>query len=66
MNLSDEWAPGRRWRVIATRPDGHVGLWCETSDEVEARERLATVPDDWTDPRLERLWERNATEWRSA
>lgn len=31
-----EWEPGRWWRVVA--PDGSV--WCETSDEAEARESM--------------------------
>ena len=48
------WEPGRWWRVIG--PEGE--LWCETSNEEEARE--AARPGD----RLERLWRAEATEWR--
>lgn len=49
-----EWEPGRWWRVIA--PDG--SLWCETSDEREARE--AVRPGD----ELQRIWQRPQYEWR--
>lgn len=42
-----EMEPGRWWRVIA--PDG--SLWCETSDEQEARERKRKGD------KLQRLWQ---------
>ena len=51
---SDGWEPGRWWRV--TGPDGQ--LWCETSDEDEARARVR--PGDT----LERLWRCVEEEWR--
>jgi hypothetical protein len=53
--LREAAEPGRWWRVIAG-VDG--GLWCETSDEDEAREAMR--PGD----RLERLYEARLTEWR--
>lgn len=49
-----EWEPGRWWRVIA--PDG--SLWCETSDEDEARGHMR--PGDT----LFRQWQRPEYEWR--
>ncbi|MGD9622233.1 hypothetical protein [Mycolicibacterium sp.] len=52
----DGWERDRWWRVIA--PDG--SLWCETSDEEEARERVR--PGD----RLETLWRRTEYDWRPA
>jgi hypothetical protein len=45
--IRGDWAPGRWWRVIA--PDG--SLWCETSNEQEARD--ATRDGDV----LERLYD---------
>jgi hypothetical protein len=48
------WQPGRWWRVLA--PDG--SLWCETSDEDEARSAMR--PGDV----LQRFWQRTLTEWR--
>lgn len=51
---SDGWEPGRWWRVTA--PDGQ--LWCETSDEDEARRSVR--PGDT----LERLWRCVEEEWR--
>jgi hypothetical protein len=53
VNDAPDYRPSRWWRVIA--PDGSV--WCETSDEAEARE--SKRPDD----RLYRLYMRTATEW---
>jgi hypothetical protein len=47
--------PGRWWRVVA--PDG--SLWCETSDEDEAREVLR--PGDT----LQREYRLEVTEWRN-
>lgn len=49
------WQPGRWWRVMR---DGQ--LWCETSNEQEARESMRAGD------RLERLWVRNDEEWRGA
>jgi len=49
-----DWEPGRWWRVVA--PDG--SLWCETSDEDEAR--AAVRPGD----ELQRQWRRLEQEWR--
>lgn len=49
-----EWFRGRWWRVIG--PDGE--LWCETSDEDEARESMR--PGD----KIQRIWEREDREWR--
>ena len=49
------WEPGRWWRVIA--PNGT--LWCETSDEQEARDALR--PGDT----LFRQWQRTEQEWRA-
>lgn len=57
--MTDEWAVTRWWRV--TYDDG---LWCETSDEDEARDALATAPGG--NVRLERLWETvPRRQWRS-
>lgn len=50
----DGWEPGRWWRVVA--PDGQ--LWCETSDEAEARGSVR--PGDT----LERLWRCVEEQWR--
>lgn len=52
--MSDGWQPGRWWSVFA--PDG--SLWCETSNEREAREAMR--PGD----RLFRQWVRTETELR--
>jgi len=49
-----EWERGRWWRVLA--PDGT--LWCETSDEQEARYAMRQGDTLWTE------WRRNAIEWR--
>lgn len=55
--MRGDWAPGRWWRVIA--PDG--SLWCETSNEQEAR---AAVRDGDV---LERLFNGpHLREWRAA
>lgn len=51
-----DWKPTRWWRVTA--PDG--SLWCETSNEQEARE--AECPGD----AIQRLYERVESEWRAA
>ena len=51
-----DWQPGRWWRV--TSPDGE--LWCETSDEAEARKMMR--PGD----KIERLWRKTVEEWRPA
>lgn len=42
------WEHGRWWRVL----DADGGLWCETSDEDQAREALTEVAGGW----LERQW----------
>ena len=55
-NDSEEWSPGRWWRVLG--PQGEI--WCETSSESEAR--AAVRPG----ARLERLYEMRREEWRSA
>jgi hypothetical protein len=52
--LEHEFGPTRWWRVVAE--DG--SLWCETSDEEEAR--AAMRPGD----KLERLWTATINEWR--
>lgn len=52
---SSEWEPSRWRRVVA--PDG--SLWCETSDEDEARRAMR--PGDT----LQRLWVKNHSEWRA-
>jgi len=54
--MSGDWVATRWWRVID--PDGK--LWCETSDEKEARDRMR--PGDT----LQRLWQRSDREWRDA
>jgi hypothetical protein len=55
----DNWEPGRWWRVI----DADGGVWCETSDEQEARRFIATAPGGGT---LRRLWVARKSEWRDA
>jgi len=68
MNLSPIWGPGRWWRVTY-RADGGQGktvLWCETSDEKEARQEAAKLTGREADVTLERLWERHESEWRTA
>jgi len=50
----DGWTPTRWWRVV--QRDGSV--WCETSDEGEAR--LAMHAGD----KLQHLWTRSESEWR--
>lgn len=55
--IRGDWAPGRWWRVIA--PNNIV--WCETSDELEAR---AAIRDGDV---LERLFDGpHLREWRAA
>lgn len=54
--ISNDYHPGRWWRVLD--PDGSV--WCETSDEREARESMR--PGD----ALFRLFVLDRREWRSA
>ena len=51
-----EWFPTRWWRVVLA--DGSV--WCETSVESEARER---VPKGAT---VQHLFEKHKREWRDA
>ncbi len=54
-DMSD-WEPGRWWRVL----DPDDKLWCETSDEREAR---ASMREGDT---LYRLYVKNEREWRDA
>lgn len=54
--MSDGWMMGRWWRVVA--PDG--SLWCETSNEQEARRSMREGD------RLYKLWVREEREWREA
>lgn len=54
--LEETLRPGRWWRVIA--PDG--SLWCETSNEKEARDSMR--PGD----RIYRGWTVTLNEWRPA
>lgn len=49
-----EWEPFVWWRVLAA--DG--SLWCETSDEREARESMRPGHTLW------KLWRREEMEWR--
>lgn len=58
------WEPGRWWRVVyRSAEDGKLRLWCETSNEQEARDALKTCPDGGL---LQRSYERHETEWREA
>lgn len=52
--LLDAMTPGRWWRVLSA--DGE--LWCETSDEDEAREAMRSGD------RLQRIYETRLDEWR--
>lgn len=61
----DEWEPTRWWRVMGDDPSGprwanRRVLWCETSDEQEARSALETCSDGV----LQRLYRRTEQEWR--
>ena len=70
-----DFAPTRWWRVIyadgSTYPSSHFcagqpRVWCETSNEDEARKSLETCPGGGV---LQRLYERQPTEtkeWRDA
>ena len=49
------WQPSRWWRVLDQSPEG---IWCETSDEDEARAKMR--PGDV----LQRLFRKEETEWR--
>lgn len=55
-DLTDtEFEPGRWWRVL----DPQGGIWCETSDEAEARSVMRKGD------RLERLWDaKPQSRWR--
>lgn len=57
----EDWQPGRWWRVIYPDPAGQRQLWCETSDEAEAREALTTCPGSG---RLQRYYTSESAEWR--
>lgn len=52
--MNDGWMMGRWWRVVD--PDG--SLWCETSNEQEARSFMREGD------RLYKLWVREEQEWR--
>lgn len=52
-NLGEGWQASRWWRVIAS----DYSLWCETSDEQEARSRMRE------DDTLERLYIRTENRW---
>ena len=55
-----EWVPGRWWRVL----DAEGELWCESSDEEENREAMATAPKQPTT--LQRMWvTKQREEWRT-
>lgn len=64
MNPAPEWTPGRWWRVTYV-VNGECKLWCETSDEGEARDHARRVPFDAEDVKLERIYERRESEWRT-
>jgi hypothetical protein len=61
--------PGRWWRVLyadrrrAENGPDRLQLWCETSDEHEAREALVRCPGGGV---LQQLYERTEREWRDA
>lgn len=64
---STGWVAGRWWRVIHqayVAADGNPrrgGVWCETSDEQEARAALLTAPSKaW----LQRSFTRTDTTWQ--
>ena len=57
----DLFAAHRWWRVLYTDKRGGIQVWCETSDEQEARDLLAECPGE---PALERLYRCTASEWR--
>lgn len=57
----DLFAPHRWWRVTYSDKRGGIQVWCETSDEDEARTLLSTCPGE---PVLERLYRCTASEWR--
>lgn len=60
-SLAREMKPGRWWRVLLA--DG--SLWCETSDEEEARAAFTAAPGRL--PTIERQWYRSEEyEWRAA
>jgi hypothetical protein len=54
-----------RWRQVfyaEVRPGGYrKNLWCETSNELEARQALAKCPGGGV---IGRLWRREEQEWR--
>jgi hypothetical protein len=69
--VSEDWEPTRWWRVTYAdgrvyAPDhphlaGYQQIWCETSNEAEARKAVASCPSGGV---LLRLFEHRATEWR--
>ena len=54
--LEGEFEPGRWWRVTYAG-----GVWCETSDERQAREALTACPSAGP---LQRLYSRTQSQWR--
>lgn len=58
------WQPTIWWRVVRDVPEPtRFDIWCETSDEQEARKAVGRAPYP---ARLERLWHVTLTEWRKA
>lgn len=53
--------PGRWWRVLYRVDDGWQ-LWCETSDEQEARDSIGTAPSATI---LQRIYQATVREWRN-
>ncbi|WP_319456846.1 MULTISPECIES: hypothetical protein, partial [unclassified Mycobacterium] len=65
-----EWVPGRWWRVTYSDgrrytdgPNaGELQVWCETSDEAEALDALASCPGGGS---LMRQYERREVTWQA-
>jgi hypothetical protein len=55
LDEAGEWWPTRWWRVVLK--DGT--LWCETSDEAEARERIPKGA------KLQHMFQKTKREWRN-
>lgn len=55
------WHPVRWWRVVYISAGDGIGVWCETSDENEARRALSTCPGGGI---LRRQWRREQQQWR--
>lgn len=60
------WEPGRWWRVVYADgrryADGRLAIWCETSNEQEARAAVGTCPGGGV---LQRIFEHHESEWRT-